>query len=122
MHTFLASAALVASVMAAPAELVGRSTFEIKQVNTGKVLRPAGPVAMMKTYNKYAKAGAQAPAVVAAAAAALQSGSVAANPEQYDSSYLCPVSVGGQTLNLDFDTGSADLYVLQEFGCISFGR
>lgn len=25
--------------------------------------------------------------------------------------YLCPVSVGGQTLNLDFDTGSADLWV-----------
>lgn len=26
-------------------------------------------------------------------------------------SYLCPVSVGGQILNLDFDTGSADLWV-----------
>lgn len=26
-------------------------------------------------------------------------------------SYLCPVSVGGQTLNLNFDSGSADLWV-----------
>lgn len=29
--------------------------------------------------------------------------------QQYDSEYLCPVTVGGQTLNLDFDTGSSDL-------------
>jgi aspergillopepsin I len=28
---------------------------------------------------------------------------------QYDSEYLCPVTVGSQTLNLDFDTGSSDL-------------
>jgi hypothetical protein len=28
---------------------------------------------------------------------------------QYDSEYLCPVTVGGQMLNLDFDTGSSDL-------------
>jgi len=48
------------------------------------------------------------PADVAAAAA---QGSVAATPEQYDSEYLCPVGIGGQTLNLDFDIGSADLYV-----------
>ena len=26
-----------------------------------------------------------------------------------DSEYLCPVTIGGQTLNLDFDTGSSDL-------------
>jgi aspergillopepsin I len=65
---------------------------------------------MMKTYNKYAKVGASPPpAVVKAAAAATQSGSVSANPEAYDQSYLCPVTVGGRTLNLDFDTGSADL-------------
>lgn len=28
---------------------------------------------------------------------------------QYESAYVCPVSIGGQTLNLDFDTGSSDL-------------
>ncbi|KAK4545226.1 hypothetical protein LTR36_003405 [Oleoguttula mirabilis] len=114
MHSFLTSAALVASAtvsLAAPHELVGRSTFSVEQVAAGKVFK-SGPLAMMNTYAKYAKAGAVAPAdVTSAAAAAVQSGQVAANPEAYDESYLCPVTVGGQTLNLDFDTGSADLWV-----------
>jgi aspergillopepsin I len=40
-------------------------------------------------------------------------GSVSATPkDQFDSEYLCPVSIDGQTLNLDFDTGSADLSVV----------
>jgi len=60
------------------------------------------------TENAPVKYGAAVPADVAAAAA---QGSVAATPEQYDSEYLCPVGIGGQTLNLDFDIGSADLYV-----------
>lgn len=38
-------------------------------------------------------------------------GEVNASPEQYESEYLSPVSIGGQTLNLNFDTGSADLWV-----------
>ncbi|KAK6330456.1 Type I transmembrane sorting receptor [Orbilia brochopaga] len=38
-------------------------------------------------------------------------GSVAATPGQYDIEYVCPVEIGGQTLNLDFDTGSSDLWV-----------
>jgi hypothetical protein len=111
MHSFVTGAALVASAsltLAAPAQIVGRSTFSVEQVAAGKVYRN-GAVSMLKTYQKYAKVGAEAPSEVVSAAAAAQSGSVAANPEQYDESYLCPVTVGGKTLNLDFDTGSADL-------------
>ena len=26
--------------------------------------------------------------------------------------YLCPVTIGGQTMNLDFDSGSSDLWVM----------
>ena len=74
----------------------------------------AGPIALARVYGKYASIGANAPAQVNAAAskaAGTNDGTVAANPEQYDQAYLEPVSVGGQTLNLDFDTGSSDLYV-----------
>lgn len=44
---------------------------------------------------------------------ALNSGPVQATDIQNDSEYLCPVTIGtpGQTLMLDFDTGSADLWV-----------
>ncbi len=67
----------------------------------------SGPASVAKVYGKFGKA---APADVAAAAAN-NDGTVTASPEQYDTEYLCPVSIGGQTLNLDFDTGSSDLYV-----------
>ncbi|GAM91036.1 hypothetical protein ANO11243_090830 [Dothideomycetidae sp. 11243] len=40
-----------------------------------------------------------------------KSAAVPANPETNDQAYLCPVNVGGTTLNLDFDTGSSDLWV-----------
>ncbi|OAA67099.1 extracellular aspartic proteinase [Niveomyces insectorum RCEF 264] len=38
-------------------------------------------------------------------------GSVANTPTAGDVEYLAPVTIGGQTLNLDFDTGSSDLWV-----------
>ncbi|TVY91799.1 Penicillopepsin [Lachnellula willkommii] len=40
-----------------------------------------------------------------------QDGSAPAVPTEYDSEYLVSTTVGGQKLNLDFDTGSADLWV-----------
>ena len=65
----------------------------------------SGPSSVAKVYAKYGKA---VPAVIAAAAAN-NDGTVTASPEEYDSEYLCPVTVGSNTLNLDFDTGSSDL-------------
>lgn len=38
-------------------------------------------------------------------------GEVTASPEGQDIQYLAPVTIGGQTLNLNFDSGSADFWV-----------
>ncbi|KAF3229610.1 Type I transmembrane sorting receptor [Orbilia oligospora] len=39
-------------------------------------------------------------------------GTVEAKPGEYDIQYVCPVTIGGnQKLNLNFDTGSSDLWV-----------
>ncbi|KAF2222666.1 aspartyl protease [Elsinoe ampelina] len=66
---------------------------------------------MLNTYKKYNKS---APSAVKAAAAAGQTGSVANVPLPYDEAYLSPVSIGGQTMNLNFDTGSSDLWVYSD--------
>lgn len=39
------------------------------------------------------------------------SGEVTATPVNHDSEYICPITVGGQTLNVNIDTGSSDLYI-----------
>ena len=101
---FLGAASAVISLVAAvPVEKRGAS-FRLDQT-VRKPFLLSGPSAVAKTYAKY---GQPVPDVIAAAAAN-NDGTVAADPEQYDSEYLCPVSIGGQTLNLDFDTGSSDL-------------
>lgn len=52
-----------------------------------------------------------------------QTGEVPAQDSQNDSEYLCPVTIGtpGQTFTLDFDTGSADLWVSQSMYYLSGG-
>lgn len=102
----VAFVALLEMAAANPVNLLEkRKTFTVHQVEKGKVLRSL-PIDMAKTYAKFGK---EVPTHIQAAAAAV-SGSVTAIPEDaYDSLYLSPVTVGCQTLNLDFDTGSADL-------------
>lgn len=108
-----AFAGLTSLAAASPVEIEKRAgAFRVDQVQTGHSVR-VGPAALQKVYQKYSKAVPTKVSAAAAAAAAAASGSVQASPEQYDAEYLCPVSVGGTTLNLDFDTGSADLYVDQ---------
>jgi hypothetical protein len=103
-----ALAGLSSLAFASPIEKLEKrapASFRINQVETGTT-RKVGALALQKAYQKYAKT---VPKAIADAVVAAGTGDVTANPEQYDSEYLCPVSVGGTTLNLDFDTGSADL-------------
>ena len=120
----LALAAALATVSSAfphsvfPSKRAGnstKSTFTIQQKVQGDADKKlAGPIALARAIGKYSKVGAKIPDVVSAAAskaAQTDDGTVVANPAQYDSEYIESVSIGGQTLNLDFDTGSSDLWV-----------
>jgi hypothetical protein len=109
MHSFATIAAIaglsgLASALPSGAVPTTNSTgaFNVAQVHVGTT-KKVGAQAIQKAYNKYSK---NLPVHVAAAAT---SGTVPATPEQYDAEYLCPVTIGSNTLNLDFDTGSADL-------------
>ena len=102
-YPFILTVAAAYLASAKPVPQAGAKTgFTVSQ----SVPKPfqAGPVLLKNTYAKY---GVSAPPDVEAAASG--QGTVTATSEQYDSEYLCPVTIGGQKLNLDFDTGSADL-------------
>ncbi|OLN81499.1 Endothiapepsin [Colletotrichum chlorophyti] len=91
--------------------------FTVEQIRNPRFVR-SGPLALAKAYRKYK---APLPEDLANAVANITAGglvgratgSVAANPQQFDIEYLSPVQIGtpAQTLNLDFDTGSSDLWV-----------
>jgi hypothetical protein len=101
-----AALAFVGAVAATPVELHKRKTFTVHQELRGTFAKN-GALSMAKTFRKYNK---EVPANVLAAAAAGPTGTAPAVPgDAYDSSYLSPVTIGNTTLQLDFDTGSADL-------------
>ena len=109
MHTsqVLAALALAAPlVSSSPVDLQPRKqSFRVNQVSSGKKFTKNGPAAYARALGKY---HAPVPSHVQEAAAS-QSGSAAANPVGDDLEYVTPVTIGSQTLNLDFDTGSSDL-------------
>lgn len=102
------TAALALSAIASAAAVPVQSPRKGFTVN--QVTRTAARTKSVNLPGVYASAlskyGGTVPADVHAAAV---SGSAITTPEDGDIEYLTPVSVGGTTLNLDFDTGSADL-------------
>jgi hypothetical protein len=113
MHSFssiLFIAALFAAlVLSTPTPTVQKRSFKHVVRRSINRRHPAsGPNAMVKAYRKYgfqllgAKANTTAPS-------AQESGTVAAVPEPNAAEYLSTISVGGQSLTMDFDTGSSDL-------------
>jgi hypothetical protein len=115
---------LAASTTAAPAPAPGKiqkRSFKVpRSINTKHPRGLNGPDAMRKVFNKYnlnggfiastkSSQGFEPFKVNAANGTGNGTGTVAANPEPNAALFLSPVDIGGQTLNLDFDTGSSDL-------------
>ncbi|KAI0000737.1 Asp-domain-containing protein [Xylariaceae sp. FL0662B] len=117
----LATAALSSLAFAAPLEEKKGHSFTVHQVRNPNHVKN-GALALAKAYRKY---GAPVPEYLvhalnrtsaAAKAKRAGSGSAKTTPEADDLEYLTPVSIGtpAQTLNLDFDTGSADFWVFSD--------
>ncbi|KAF2829365.1 aspergillopepsin A precursor [Ophiobolus disseminans] len=131
LRFFFVVTLLAAVVFAAPASVRRRGlqkrSFKVpRQLNKAHPTGPNGMAAMRKVFRKYnfvvkddfmVKEGfisntkLSQNATKPAATGGNLTGTVAANPEQNAALFLSPVDVGGQTLNLDFDSGSSDLWM-----------
>jgi Eukaryotic aspartyl protease len=119
--TFLLLAtSLVAAVFAAPTQPKKRS-FKVDRVRQANYV-PNGHAALRKAYVKFgldditflpnANTAAEIDAETAGSSGTeSEIGEVSASPTQNDAEFLSPVSVGGQTIVMDFDTGSSDMWV-----------
>jgi hypothetical protein len=130
LRLFLLVALMVAFVLAAPAPTkrnLSKRSFKVpRSLNKAHPRGLNGPDAIRKVYMKYGFTGGfiaaqknggaglaklRQNAANTTNASTNGTGTVAANPEQNAALFLSPVSVGGQILNLDFDTGSSDLWM-----------
>jgi hypothetical protein len=116
----LLATSFVSAVFAAPTQLKKRS-FKVDRVRQANYV-PNGHAALRKAYVKFgldditflpnANAAAKIDAETAGSSGTgSENGEVSASPTQNDAEFLSPVSVGGQTIVMDFDTGSSDMWV-----------
>lgn len=93
---------LVLSVLASSTDSQdSKTSFTLHQVESKRSVK-SGSAAELSTYHKYNR---RAPENVESAAA-VNHGTVMASPYGFDTGYLTPITIGGQTLNLVIDTGS----------------
>lgn len=101
--------ALAVAAQAAPsASIFGNKQFSVPAVHNANFHRN-GTLAMLKAYAKHHLIPTkEMPSAFLNELQRRQDGSAPASPSD-GVEYLVPVSIGGETLNLDFDSGSADL-------------
>jgi hypothetical protein len=101
-----------------------KRSFKVSRIRQRDFI-PDGSVALRKAYAKFGLQGFGfvpeldiatnlVPVSVLAASSSngSEDGLVSATSSQNDAEFLSPVTVGGQTLVMDFDTGSSDMYVI----------
>ncbi|KAL9002536.1 MAG: hypothetical protein Q9188_004534 [Gyalolechia gomerana] len=107
---------LLSTVSAAPVKAEQKS-FKVQRRRISRRSTPNGAAALGKAYRKY---GWEVPDAINKKVTTIQTlatdpnreeGTVKATPEEGDAAFLSPVRIGGQTLMLNFDTGSSDLWV-----------
>ena len=127
LGSLLSLALLVVSSSAAPA---GGDSSKLSRVPTGNTQTKNGVLQVQKVYRKYgwpmppglndaADAAKEKIADSSGVSSGVQKiaqqqnqgtvGSITAIPQQHNSEYLCPIVIGGQSMNLNIDTGSSDL-------------
>lgn len=101
--------ALAVAAQAAPAaNAVGNKQYSVPAAHNPGFTRN-GTAAMLKAYAKHHLTPTrEMPSAFTDALRKRQDGSAPADPSD-GVEYLVPVTVGGEELNLDLDTGSADL-------------
>lgn len=124
MHRLLQSLLVVGllftAALAAPTPPTKRS-FKVPRIRQRNFV-PDGTIAMRKAYNKFGLTGfAMVPELdvsttlipmtdlAASSGAGTDNGQVSASASQNDAEFLSPVTIGGQTLVMNFDTGSSDM-------------
>ena len=119
LQLLLLSVLFLTTAFAGPIRQKAKRSFKIPRLRQANYV-PNGKFAYRKALFKFGfeditfKANTIASKLQAAtntsiAATDDEDGVTVANPSQGDSEFLSPVSVGGQTLVMDFDTGSSDM-------------
>ena len=113
IHLLFCITLLVSAILAAPITRQKRS-FKIHRVRQANYV-PNGPRALRNAFVPFGfddisfLPTTSAAENVSATAGTDEEGDVSASPTQNDAEFLSPVSIGGQTLVMDFDTGSSDM-------------
>ena len=96
--------------------LLQRRSFKVERVPVGNSTPKTPQKALAKAYAKYnipmpgsSSSSGAVSNVASNGSSSSETGEVGNDPTQNDSEYLSPITIGGQQIMVDFDTGSSDL-------------